>query len=380
MSEATLEYILEKITTVWSDGSQNVSVEETPNDFIFLKTNLYKDGDFEPLDDYPDIKAKIGLKVSLMRVGIVFKEILVKSNSGLYVAFIYNDVLNVFYSSVNVTEQMALYNAYKKAVVDLMQYSICGYDFGTDENVEHNRPILSLSTSETFNVNDFIVNKLCQDIEQGKISKTIKATLLDKYTQWPPLAKRLPYCVKFFELKMPDKLSRYHLVYGQLFDSDNKSCSPDFSKPIIDSCNFDTDLSKAITKTYLSLLDSVVVKNINSFDIDWTGTLDYNIIYSACHDVHFKETFVKGTNVDVNNTQFSSDNEVMTKSISDFYDGSPIKVSRRQLGINDFYYISTGNKCNLYKITDIMRGLIEENDIYLRKLTEYILQKIKIIK
>ena len=369
--DASLEYILEHKTILTIDENDKVSSEDVPNDYIFLKNEFYLDGVFYNLPDFPFKYDKVGAKVALMKSGIVFKEIIVENTFGLYTAIIYNDYLNIYYCATNYDHDSALLFAYTKALYDIMQFDIRGYHFGNEEDTEYNQPLLRVSEKETFDINDYILNKFCQDLETGDLTDTLNVVSISE----EDVANLLDYKnvdnikLKFYEVPMSGKIEKYHIIYGQLFNRNG-----DF---ITGKCYFDKDLSEALCKTYVYLIDSAINMHIKKSRFSWTNYIGDDALFHLCNDYFLDTKRNENLTLNVyNSREYIND----TKSLSDYY--GQIKVQRKKLYLNDIFFIKTGhNTINNDSIMTInLENLIKQDDMYLTSLIKWIIKKVKIIK
>ena len=305
-----LEYSLEN-KAILSLENGDFKYEELPNDYPYMVRGLFLNGRIEPLDNYPVLKKKIGLKVLLMRLGIVFKEIIVKTSFDCYISIIYNDYLNVFYSASSYSEDFSLYMAYNKAVSDIIQ---C-----INSNSDYNQCIELIEAEETFTQIDYLYNKFCQDIEVGLITDEIVSVDLNKEEVFND------FYIKYYELFFGLKKSNVHFVLGRLYDKDNKLLS--------EKLYFNKDISTAIDKIYFMLFDSLLYKKLTELNVDWTQKIPYKKIFDCCNNLFFtneKNYQLKLKEVTSDRLKELINTDFYTKSLIDFYQVEKIKFEKNK--------------------------------------------------
>lgn len=371
---AKLEYTLENKQYIYLNDKNEIVSEISRNDFPFLNCTLVvEDGELlHHLTDGTFIKKKIGLKVALMKIGIVFREIILSNTFGLTTAIIYNDYLNIFYSAVNYDEETALYNAYNKAINDFLQFRLCGYSFNSFIK-EKNQALLEITEKTSNNTKlDYIFNKFCQDVERGLLNQKLEVcSLLDEeISKSLDCAKSDNFIFKFYKVVTPIKKNPYEIVYGQLYNKNNRLIS--------ESVCFDIDLSEALCKTYIKLVDNVVYTCGLNSDIDWTAHINEREVFEAFDLNVCKNEIKPKVKYDVSDYLIKSEDS--TKSLIDFYNVDKVLIKQTSVYVASIFIVETGvqDTCEEKNLTDRIKKLLIEKDFYLIKLLENSIKKINI--
>lgn len=355
-----LEYIIEK-KEILSLENGEFKHETVPNDYTYMVRSLYKDGSLTSLDNYPMLKRKIGLKVALMRLGIVFKEIIVKNFFGSYTSIIYNDYLNVYYTATSFSEDVSLYMAYRKAICDITQSTKC-------KKSTQNNSVVIIEEKEVPTQVDYVYNKFCQDIEFGLISSDINAVDLGQDDVIGD------FRIKYYELNFELKRVGVHFVLGTLINK--------YGEVISEKVYFDKDLTTAVDKVYFSILDDVATRQLNNVNIDWTKDIDYKKIFDCCFNIFLD----KKINSKINIKKLSSEDFKKvceygnnTKSLIDFYKVNKISFMKINVYVYDMYVVNTGLDSFIGDtFSEKVVTFEKSNDIYWRNLTSRLNKKIEI--
>lgn len=349
-SPVKLEYIIEKKTLLSKENNQ-FKCEIVPNDYTYMVRSLYEKGNLVSLDRYPTLKRKIGLKVALMRLGIIFKEIVTKNAFDSYTSIIYNDYLNVFYTGTSYSEELSLYMAYRKAICDILQSTKC-------KKENQNNSFVVIQDDEYPGQVDFVYNKFCQDIEFGLISNEIIAVDLN---QDDTLGD---FRIKYYELNFELKKVAVHFVLGTLLNKNNEIIS--------EKVYFNQDLSTAVDKVYFSVLDDIITRQIKLCNFDWTENIDYEKVFNACYSILLDNKINSKIKVKkLSNEDFKkvSESSIYTKSLIGFYKVNKISFEKISAYIYDMYVVKTGvSSFTEDTFTEKIIAFEKANDVYWRNL------------